>query len=408
MAKLFFSALAYVGAAVLVALALLMLGAQAAPWVSGSFARGQTADDPTDISRLELSDAREADKGGEPPTALAFPEPPNAKEPNASTASVAPSAAAQQTGSSSSAAAPPNTAQSGATVARISEPYAFQPKGFSLVDAETRAALVNIYCTLTRGGARSAYSGSGVFVDPRGIILTNAHVAQYFLLAGHNENDAHCVIRSGSPAAARWNAQLLYIPKPWVEEHAEDIRKTRSIGTGEHDYALLYVTGAADGSPLPGAFPHLAPDTREAIGFQDDPVLVAAYPAEFIGGAAAQHSLHPSSSVGTIKTLMTFGSKLIDLLSLGGTPLAQGGASGGAVVNAWGRLIGVVVTTSEGATTGERDLRAISLAHIDRSLRVHAGVGLAALLALEPNAARSAYFAPIEPALSQRLREALQ
>lgn len=50
------------------------------------------------------------------------------------------------------------------------------------------------------------------------------------------------------------------------------------------------------------------------------------------------------------------------------------------MVNIWGRMVGIIVTTSEGETTAERDLRAITLAHVDRSLRAHEGVGLADFL----------------------------
>jgi hypothetical protein len=47
-------------------------------------------------------------------------------------------------------------------------------------EALLRGAIVNIICI--QGGGLRGSSGSGVIVDPRGIILTVAHVGQNFLL----------------------------------------------------------------------------------------------------------------------------------------------------------------------------------------------------------------------------------
>src|SRR3989344_8595044 len=51
---------------------------------------------------------------------------------------------------------------------------------FDEINRKTREALVNIICTSRRGGAFNLISGSGVVIDPRGVILTNAHLGQYF------------------------------------------------------------------------------------------------------------------------------------------------------------------------------------------------------------------------------------
>lgn len=273
---------------------------------------------------------------------------------------------------------------------RIQDPYPFPPKDFGTVNEETRLALINVLCSTTRGGALRPISGSGVIIDPRGIILTNAHVAQYVLLSADPRLDLSCAIRSGSPAAAKWRAEVLYIPPVWIEEHASDIVSSRPTGTGDHDYALLRVTGALDGS-LPSPLPFLPIDARETIGFVSDAVLVAGYPAEFIGGIATQSNLYPVTTVTTIKNLLTFGIDTVDVVSVGGVIEAQSGSSGGPVVNAWGRLIGILSTTSEGATTGERDLRAITLSYIDRDITRESGSSLAEIL-LGDMALQAAFF----------------
>ncbi len=250
---------------------------------------------------------------------------------------------------------------------RIKNPYPFPPVSFEVVDALTRSALVNIFCSPRGASSLSPISGSGVIIDPRGVILTNAHVAQYVLLAQSSRINLSCSVRTGAPATARWTAEILYLPPVWIEGHAREIGTLHPTGTGEHDYALLRITGSTDGTPLPPAFPYLPVDTREAIGFSGDRVLVVSYPAEFLA-SAAQFIMYPASSVTTIGELMTFITHTVDLISLGGIIEAQGGSSGGAVVNAWGRLIALISTTSEGETTALRDLRAVTLAYINRDL----------------------------------------
>ncbi|HEX2615611.1 MAG TPA: hypothetical protein VHL10_08955, partial [Nitrososphaera sp.] len=59
----------------------------------------------------------------------------------------------------------------------------------------------------------------------------------------------------------------------------------------------------------------------------------------------------------------------VDVISLGGTVVSQGGSSGGAVVRTYdGKLAGIVATATAGETTAERDLRAITIGYINRNL----------------------------------------
>jgi S1-C subfamily serine protease len=291
------------------------------------------------------------------------------------TKKTAPVVAAEQT--SQASATPSNQ------VVRLQNAYSTAPESSDQANADTRLALVNILC-VPRGGSLSPISGSGVIIDPRGVILTNAHVAQYVLLSEDPRVNLSCVVRTGAPATARWTPTVLYIPPVWVKAHASDILNPKPTGTGEHDYALLLITGAANGSPLAtapsGGFSYLPYDSREAVAFQGDQVLVASYPAEFLGGITAEYNLYPVSSVTTLGQLITFGTRTIDMLSLGGIIEAQSGSSGGAVVNAWGRLVGLVTTTSAGATTADRDLRALTLSYISSDLSAQTSVDLPSLL----------------------------
>ena len=103
------------------------------------------------------------------------------------------------------------------------------------------------------------------------------------------------------------------------------------------------------------------------------------------------NNLYPVTSITTIQHLMTFQTGSADVISLGGVIQAQKGSSGGVVVNQWSKAIGLVTTTSEGATTGERDLHAITLAYINRDLQHLTGKSLQETLAASPREAAATY-----------------
>lgn len=300
------------------------------------------------------------------------------------------------------AAAQSQNTETGTEVHRVRNPYSFEAKTDAELYAAGRAAIVNIYCQSK--GSLSSAAGSGVVIDPRGVILTNAHVAQYMLLATDNSMKIECFIRTGSPSQNRYKADILYLPAAWIAEHAGDIAATRPKGTGEHDYALLLITKTIDSTALPTKFPHLPVDTREAIAFSTDRVLLAGYPAEFaIKGSSGSTTLYPTSVFTKVGDLMTFGEQSVDLISLGGAVLAQSGSSGGAVINLWGQLVGVISTTSDGATTADRELRAITLAYINRNLQAETGLSLNSILAGNLHAQADNFMRTQAPALAAKL-----
>lgn len=287
-------------------------------------------------------------------------------------------------------------------VHRIENPYNVGPLDPDILNRNTRTALVNIFCETQGSQQLSSISGSGVIIDPRGVILTNAHVAQYVLLSTAPEIDLRCAVRTGSPASPQWTASILYIPQAWVQAHAADIVKQKPTGTGEYDYALLMINDSLNGTPLPPVFSFVPADTREAIGFTSDSVLVAAYPAEF-AGASTRSFLYPSTVWTRIGDLLTFNESTVDLMSLGSTALAQSGSSGGAVVNLWGQLVGLVTTTSGGATTAERDLHALTLSYINHDIQHKTGEGLRAFISANPVAKASDFTQNEAPALAKQI-----
>lgn len=253
---------------------------------------------------------------------------------------------------------------------------------FSEINTETAKALVNILCSANSAGTAQPITGSGVIIDPHGVVMTNAHIAQIFLVRDHPTKDALvCIIRVGSPARATYTAEILYISPEWVREHAEDIINKDPVGTGENDYAFLRITGRTDpNASIPEVFPFIPVEIDDMKVIVGKSVLVSAYPAGFLEGISVERELYRVSSVAKISERFTFKQSTIDLFSIGGTIVSQGGSSGGAVVSDEQKLLGLVVTSTREETTGERDLRAITLGHINRSLLENAQIDIDSLL----------------------------
>lgn len=267
------------------------------------------------------------------------------------------------------------------------------------LNTEARAALVNILCTTAAGGSFNPISGSGVFIDNRGVILTNAHVAQYFLLKDYPfANNIRCAVRSGSPAQPLYTAEVMYLPPEWVAANASQLTATHAQGTGENDYAFLRITGTVSPSiSLPASFPAL-PMTSDApqVGA---PTLLVAYPAGLLDGETIQMNLYSSSAVSTVQTLYSFsGTQNVDLIALSGSVVSQTGSSGGALIGLGsGKLLGIIATETTGTTTADRQLNAVTVGFIDRALAKEGFGGLVSFLSGDPQQTATNFQANIEP-----------
>jgi hypothetical protein len=241
------------------------------------------------------------------------------------------------------------------------------------------------------------------------VILTNAHIGQYFLLKDYpSANNVDCTIRMGSPAIPRYRATLVYLPPDWVADNAAQLTAQAAKGTGENDYAFLLVTGTTGPEQLPSNFPNLPMTTAEpATG---DAAFLAAYPAGFLDGSTIEKSLYPTSAYATVKDLYTFGDgNDVDLVSIGGTIVSQGGSSGGAEVRASdGKLQGILATATAGATTADRDLRAVTISFIDRSLKTHGKGGFISLLSQNLTQEAADFATTVAPGELQLLKQALE
>ena len=243
-----------------------------------------------------------------------------------------------------------------------------------------RDALVNIYCQYKTDDYIRTTTGTGFFINHKGVILTNAHVAQFLLLKNTNDvvKDVSCIIRAGNPATPKYSAELLYISPTWVFENSDIITQESPRGTGERDYALLYVAKSLDNTPLPIRFPAIPVHTDLlSRATENTPILTAGYPAESLLKNGADAKLHSVVASTTVRTLYTFGSNYADIFAISESPVGEQGASGGPVMLSETKdVIGLIVTKGDEVLEGPHSLRALTLSYVDRTITEETGFSL--------------------------------
>ncbi len=250
-------------------------------------------------------------------------------------------------------------------------------------------ALVNIMCEIKMTGSIIHTSGSGVFISPKGYIITNAHVAQYLLLKNYPHPGATtCTVRTGGPARARYNASIVFLSSDWMYEHYA--HSTTSINitshereTGKHDIAILAVSGKAhelgtDVNKVPTMFPFVPLGNKAPT--VNEPVIIGSYAAQFLSQELIKNDLYPTFAYDHIKKIYTFASTTADVAALGGTAVAQEGSSGGGVLDANGKLTALIVIGTVTGPTNTRNLAGITASYIRRAYASEAGKSLNTLL----------------------------
>lgn len=215
-------------------------------------------------------------------------------------------------------------------------------------------------------------SGSGVIFDPKGLILTNSHIGQYYLLRDTlPAGTITCTVRSGSPAQNAYRAAPAYVSSQWVAANPRTLSTTGAKGTGEHDFAVLAITESATPLPLPSRFPYIPLTTSEPE--EGIELALGTYGAQSLSAKQIQNSLFPTLVVAKVKNRFSFGNGQIDLIALTGNAASQQGSSGGAVANANGELVGIVTTSTQAGDISTRETRAVTVAHMRSSFRLDSG-----------------------------------
>lgn len=232
--------------------------------------------------------------------------------------------------------------------------------------------LVNIICTEKKGNYITANTGSGVIISSNGVVLTNAHVAQYFLL-NKNPGNYSCALYQENIPTYGYVADILYISPEWIKANPDIIKSKNPRGTGENDFALLYITkntNPALSKPKSFDFANANTTYTAKIG---DKINVAGFPGSPSGINDLAHTVGLKKDSTEIKDVFTFGGNKIDIVSTDVTPVAARGASGGGLFKD-SDLIALIVTTS--GSTGNAYINAITTNYINRDLKNNFGISL--------------------------------
>ena len=263
-------------------------------------------------------------------------------------------------------------------ISDLSKEFRFNP--------DWRDSLVNLFCTFHNSPIIGGVSGSGVVVDPRGVILTNAHVGMHFLFDDRTNEDRFmdCTVRIGSPAVPMYYASLLYFPEQYMRSYVDEELDylTRSdkgasiIVNGEKDYALLIIRERTEkNKSLPETFSYL-PVAKEYFLPVGAFTYISGYQSALVGYESVLTNLYVSSSPARVYSLNSIGDSIKnDVMKFLGTIAGQSGVSGGAIVKEGGYLAGVPTFKDEGdfETTDSTVLNAISTGYISRDLKKETG-----------------------------------
>ena len=161
-------------------------------------------------------------------------------------------------------------------------------------------------------GAEAPCSGSGTFVSADGLILTNAHVVTRDAVCDFTSIGVGVTSDPSQPPQLLYEAELLVVDP-------------------EVDLAVIRVSTSIDGEPIPSSFPWLAPGDSNKLSIGDN-IRILGYPK--IGGETITFT---RGSVSGFTAQAGIGDRA--MIKTDGT--IAGGNSGGAAVDADGRLIGI-------------------------------------------------------------------
>lgn len=234
-----------------------------------------------------------------------------------------------------------------------------------LLNAEDAA--VNIYCSQRVGNQRKVITGSGVLIHKDGTVLTNAHVAQYPLIAD-SDNSVVCMARSGQIPSKIYSVKTVFISPEWSAVNAPYIKTGGTEQTGEHDFALLQISSSEGLSTLP------MPINMETLPTGSKIQLVS-YPADILATNPKATLTRQKDNLSLI-SYYSLGHTQADAITTSPTTLAQRGSSGGLIADQNNKLIGIVSIVTHVTGSNVKQIRGISTSHINNSLSKYINNGL--------------------------------
>ena len=77
--------------------------------------------------------------------------------------------------------------------------------------------VVNIVCSQNQGNLINVSTGSGVLIDPKGVVITNAHVGQFVLLEDQSDsNSMKCGVYRENIPTFGYTVDILHISPDWI------------------------------------------------------------------------------------------------------------------------------------------------------------------------------------------------
>jgi len=254
--------------------------------------------------------------------------------------------------------------------------------------------IVNTVCVRRNGNAIHVSTGSGVFVSPKGVILTNSHIGQFFLIQDANSNLIDCSIYKENIPTYGYKARVLHLSPEWIQENYRIIGGNNARGTGENDYALLLITGNTNPTlSVPSSFPAatISLDKKIEVGQK---ITATGYP----GSPSLLLDITKSVSLKIdklfIADIFTFDDGDIDIFSTLPSKVGAKGSSGGGIFLGHNlnntNLMGIITTTN--GQSGNAIINAISTSYINRDLLETQGNSLSYYLSGNLNAKANSFW----------------